>query len=58
MKYLFYFLFLIDIAAAVILSMFINLTVGIVTGAVLLFINSITYYYILKISAQAKQEKK
>ncbi|MBQ3834199.1 MAG: hypothetical protein II816_01605 [Elusimicrobia bacterium] len=58
MNYLFYFIFLFDIAAAVILSIFINLSVGIVTGAVLLFMNGITFYYILKIKETSKQERK
>ena len=58
MNFLFSFIFLLDIAAAVFLSMFVNLTVGIVTGAVLLFINGITFYYILKIRNASKLEKK
>lgn len=58
MNYLFYFIFLFDIAAAVILSILINLSVGIVTGAVLLFMNGITFYYILKIKETSKQERK
>lgn len=58
MNYLFYFIFLFDIAVAVILSIFINLSVGIVTGAVLLFMNGITFYYILKIKETSKQERK
>ncbi len=57
MKYLFYFLFLIDIAVAVILSMFVGVIVGIITGAVLLFINGITFYYIVKIKETSGQSE-
>ncbi len=58
MNFLFSFIFLLDIAATVFLSMFVNLTVGIVTGAVLLFINGITFYYILKMKEKIEQGKK
>ena len=52
MNLFFYILFFIDIVAGILLSIFINLTVGIITACVLLFINIITFIVILKIQKQ------
>lgn len=52
MNLFFYILFFIDIVAGILLSIFINLTVGIITACVLLFINIITFVFILKLKKQ------
>lgn len=52
MNLFFYVLFFIDIVVGILLSIFINLTVGIITACVLLFINIITFIVILKIQKQ------
>lgn len=52
MNLFFYILFFIDIVAGILLSIFINLTVGIITVCVLLFINIITFVFILKLKKQ------
>ncbi|MBO7610635.1 MAG: hypothetical protein J6T23_00305 [Elusimicrobia bacterium] len=55
MKLFFYFLFAIDIAIGIILSLVLNIIVGITTACVLLFINIVTFVVILKIEKK-KQE--
>lgn len=49
MKLFFYFLFITDIIIGIVLSIAFNITVGIITAGVLLFINIVTFIVILKI---------
>ena len=49
MNLFFYFLFIVDIIIGVLLSIFINVAIGIITACVLLFINIVTFVVILKI---------
>ena len=57
MNLFFYVLFFIDIVVGILLSIFINLTLGIITACVLLFINIITFIVILKIQKQTLKIK-
>ncbi len=49
MRIFFYILFIFDILLGIVLSFIFNLTIGIVTACVLLFINIITFNVVLKI---------
>ncbi len=55
MKIFFYFLFIIDIITGILLSVFFNVIVGIITACVLLFINTVTFSVILKIEKKKKE---
>ena len=55
MKLFFYILFFTDVIIGVLLSSFINLTVGIVTACVLIFINAVTFSVILKIQKKKNE---
>ena len=55
MKIFFYFLFITDIVIGIILSMIFNITLGIITASVLLFINIVTFIVILKIEKKKKE---
>jgi len=55
MNLFFYILFFIDVVIGVLLSSVINLTVGIVTACVLLFINAVTFSVILKIQKKKNE---
>jgi hypothetical protein len=56
MKIFFYFLFVTDIIIGIILSMIFNITLGIITASVLLFINIVTFIVILKIEKKKKRD--
>lgn len=51
----FYILFAADIIIGILLSVFINLTAGIITSCVLLFINILTFVIIKKIQKVQKR---
>ncbi|MFA7074012.1 MAG: hypothetical protein WC234_02350 [Endomicrobiaceae bacterium] len=51
----FYILFASDIIVAAVLSVFLNLTAGIITACVLLFINILTFVIIKKIQKVQKR---
>ena len=55
MKSFFYFLFIIDIITGILLSIFLNIVIGIITTCVLLFINIVTFSVILKIEKKKKE---
>lgn len=55
MKLFFYALFAFDIIIGILLSLFINLILGIVTTCVLLFINAVTFSVILKIQKKKNE---
>ncbi len=49
MRIFFYTLFVFDVLLGIVLSFIFNLTIGIITACVLLFINIITFNVLLKI---------
>ena len=55
MKFVFYFLFTVDIIIGILLSVFLNIIVGIITTCALLFINIVTFSVILKIEKKKKE---
>lgn len=55
MKLFFYALFAFDIIIGILLSLFINLILGLVTTCVLLFINAVTFSVILKIQKKKNE---
>ncbi len=55
MKLFFYFLFATDIFIGIFLSIAFNITVGVITAGVLLFINIITFIVILKLEKKKKK---
>jgi len=57
MKVLFSFLFAFDIFLGFIVGYFFNVWMGIITAAVLIFINAVTYRVILKIQKIQKEQK-
>ncbi len=54
MNKLFYFLFVADIAAGAVAGFFTNFIFGLITALVLLFINGVTFYFIIKIRKRAE----
>lgn len=58
MNKLFYFLFCADILAGAVLSLLFNLTLGIVTALILIFINAVTFINIRKIQKNQKGGEK
>ncbi|WP_372520821.1 hypothetical protein [Candidatus Ruminimicrobiellum ovillum] len=55
LKIFFYILFAFDIIIGIILSLFLNIVIGITTACVLLLINIITFVVILKIEKKKKE---
>lgn len=55
MKLFFYFLFVTDIIIGIFLSIAFNITIGVITAGVLLFINIVTFIVILKIEKKKKE---
>lgn len=55
MKFFFYFLFVTDIIIGIFLSIAFNITIGVITAGVLLFINIVTFIVILKIEKKKKE---
>lgn len=55
MKFFFYFLFVTDIIIGIFLSIAFNITIGVITAGVLLFINIVTFVVILKIEKKKKE---
>ncbi|MDD5021596.1 MAG: hypothetical protein PHR82_05585 [Endomicrobiaceae bacterium] len=51
----FYLLFLIDVLAGIIVWVFTNFILGLITAIILLFINGITFYFVQKIQKIRKQ---
>ena len=54
LKLFFYILFVLDIIVGIVLSLFLNLVVGIITACALLLINIVTFIVILKIDKKKK----
>ena len=55
MKFFFYFFFVTDIIIGIFLSIAFNITIGVITAGVLLFINIVTFIVILKIEKKKKE---
>ena len=55
LKLFFYILFVLDIIVGIVLSLFLNLVVGIITACALLLINIVTFIVILKIEKKRNE---
>ena len=55
LKLFFYILFILDIIIGIILSLFLNIVVGITAACVLLLINIVTFFVILKIEKKRQE---
>lgn len=58
MNLFFYFLFISDVIIGILLALFLNVIVGIITACVLLFINIIGFIVILKMEKKKKEIEK